>query len=172
MCVILLQCLTHSVSLIVPDWSSSSSSLTFDVMRWRLLTYDFCCVCACVWCWHCGFEVATRRRDFVHGFIFCVCLLSCLHHICAPPLTWGSWTIEAGGCAWQNYSAVLPKCRWHSPLKSLPRSLTCWAKTEFCQKVRQVLFLNDKKREENPRYGCFEEVIRVQALSPHWFWLT
>lgn len=40
----------------------------------------------------------------------------------------GSWTIEADGCAWQNYWAVQPKHRWHSPLKSLPRSLACWKK--------------------------------------------
>lgn len=35
-------------------------------------------------------------------------------------------TIEATECAWQNYWAVQPRRRWHSPLKSLPRSLACW----------------------------------------------
>ncbi len=47
----------------------------------------------------------------------------------SPSLCWaaveGPGTIEADGCAWQNYWDVQPKYKWHSPLKSLPRSQAC-----------------------------------------------
>lgn len=101
------------------------------------------------------FEVTQRRRDSVDGLICCLsvlhpgslgCLCSCRRVIAsvflrssvdsgAHPLALspslcgaaaeGSWTIEAGGCAWQSYWGAQPECRWHSPLRSLPRSPAC-----------------------------------------------
>lgn len=114
------------------------------------------------------FEVTQRRRDSVDGLICCLsvlhpgslgCLCSCRRVIAsvflrssvdsgAHPLALspslcgaaaeGSWTIEAGGCAWQSYWGAQPECRWHSPLRSLPRSPACWVKRGFTYKTEAV----------------------------------
>lgn len=69
-------------SVIVPDCSSSSSTFTDDLMRWRSLTYDGGFVSVNVRL--CGFQVVTRRR-------VCQWLLSLLSCPVTPPLLCRLW---------------------------------------------------------------------------------
>lgn len=94
--------------------------------------------------WHRGGEILSMAWSAVSRFFIQFTQLPCSCHRVIPSVGYrvhppslalsllgcsgGSWTIEADGCAWQNYWAALPKYRWHSPLKSLPRSQACWTK--------------------------------------------
>lgn len=71
-----------------------------------------------------GYNLSLALFIFLSLFIFLALSLSL-------------WIIEAHGCAWQNYWAVQPIGRWHSPLKSLPRSLACWMKRVFSNLKQQ-----------------------------------
>lgn len=68
----------------------------------------------------------------------------------------GSWTIEAHGCAWQNYWVVQPTNRWHSPLGSQPRSLVCWM-NRLKGKRKKVISstIAGQWRESSTKYGVF-----------------
>lgn len=87
----------------------------------------------------------TRLPSSCHRVIASIFLRSSLDYWVSLSLSLlgcsgGSRTIEADGCAWQNYWDVQPKYRWHSPLKSLPRWLVCQRESFFFSLLVTKLF--------------------------------